>query len=248
MNVAVLLAAGLGVYWLINRQAGAAAYYSVPEDVRMNDLRNIGVSSDYGYYGETDDYVEPYDNSMYDYLYENVDPFTGEPKQSVDPQSLSNEIYQGELMRTNMTDASLVAYVVAFFKAIGWTVNQAIGIAANLQAESGFNTDAVGDNGAAYGVAQWHPDRQAEFLKFAGVPIRGSTLDQQLAFVNYELTRGNERIAGLKLRNSSTAADAAAVVSRYYERPADANGEATKRAMLASKIYQALGGNGNTLV
>lgn len=124
---------------------------------------------------------------------------------------------------------------VAYFVSQGWTTAQAAGIAANLQAESGFRVDAVGDGGQAYGIAQWHPPRQADFARAMGKDIRGSTLDEQLAFVQWELTNTEKR-AGDKLAACLTANEAGACVSRFYERPEDADGEAMKRAALAAKI------------
>lgn len=128
------------------------------------------------------------------------------------------------------------AAAIAYFQSQGWTREQAVGLAANIKRESAFDPTAVGDNGRAYGLAQWHPDRQAEFQKRFGKSIKGSTLQEQLAFMHYELTEGNEKGAGAKLRQAQTAADAAGIVSRYYERPADAAGEAAKRGQLASAM------------
>lgn len=122
---------------------------------------------------------------------------------------------------------------MAYFQAQGWSREQAAGLAANIKRESAFRPDAVGDNGKAYGIAQWHPDRQAEFQKKFGKPIQGSTLADQMAFMHYELTQGNERAAGAKLRGTSSAAEAAAAVSMHYERPADRAGEAAKRGQMA---------------
>ena len=130
--------------------------------------------------------------------------------------------------------------VVDFFKSKGWTEAQALGIAANLKKESGFNTDAVGDNGKAYGVAQWHGDRQAAFQRWAGKNIRQASLEEQLGFVNYELTQGNERKAGDALRNATNERDAASIVSRQYERPANADSEAAGRASMATSMKQQL--------
>jgi len=125
------------------------------------------------------------------------------------------------------------AAAIAYFQSQGWTKEQAVGMVANLKRESALDPTAVGDGGKAYGIAQWHPDRQAEFQKRFGKPMQGSTLQEQLAFMHYELTEGNEKGAGAKLRQAQTAADAAGVVSRYYERPADAAGEAAKRGQMA---------------
>ena len=122
---------------------------------------------------------------------------------------------------------------MAYFQAQGWTREQAAGLAANIKRESAFRPDAVGDGGKAYGIAQWHPDRQAEFKKKFGKDIQGSSMEEQMAFMHYELTQGNERKAGNVLRGTSNAAEAAAAVSSHYERPADKAGEAAKRGQLA---------------
>lgn len=124
--------------------------------------------------------------------------------------------------------------VVDYFMAKGWTQDQAEGIAANIEAESAFKANASGDGGQAYGLAQWHPDRQAEFAKQYGKDIRNSTGAEQLEFINHELTRGNEKSAGTKLRAATSSYDAASIVSREYERPADAAGEASRRGASAA--------------
>ncbi|MGA2888378.1 MAG: phage tail tip lysozyme [Terracidiphilus sp.] len=122
-----------------------------------------------------------------------------------------------------------------YFIAQGWTAAQAAGIVANLLAESGLRPDAGGDGGQAYGVAQWHADRQANFQRFTGRAIQGSTVDQQLRFVQHELS-STEVGAAHSLRNATSASDAGATMSRRYERPADREGEATRRGQRAQQI------------
>ena len=124
---------------------------------------------------------------------------------------------------------------IDYFIAQGWSREQAAGIVANLEHESGFDHQVVGDNGNAYGLAQWHPDRQTEFARWAGKPITRATFEEQLAFVQYELTQGKERSAGDRLRGARTAAEAGGIVSRYYERPADADGQASARGASAGR-------------
>lgn len=143
----------------------------------------------------------------------------------------------GPNAKVNVTERMQTA--TNFFVSKGWTQEQAVGIVANLYAESGLRTDLPGDGGQAYGIAQWHSDRQAEFGVANGNPnlsIRGSTFEQQLNLVNYELTQGSERGAGDRLRAATDARSAAAVISKYYERPADRDGQANYRARLASGI------------
>lgn len=132
--------------------------------------------------------------------------------------------------------------VRGFFQGLGWTKEQASGITANLSQESGFRPDAVGDGGDAYGVAQWHKDRQEAFKKWAGFDIQKAPLEDQLRFVHYELTEGAEQKAGNLLKATQNAQDAGSVVSRYYERPGTTdeakNREATTRGEMAAQLNQ----------
>jgi hypothetical protein len=126
---------------------------------------------------------------------------------------------------------------MAFFQKAGWTAAQAAGIVANIHRESGFKAGAVGDGGRAFGLGQWHPDRQRAFAAFAGHDIQHSTAQEQLAFINYELTKGSEKMAGNILRATKGAFAAGAVVSRHYERPGNADGEASARGALAEGYF-----------
>ncbi len=128
--------------------------------------------------------------------------------------------------------------MIAAFHAKGWTKEQAAGIAANLKQESGktYNHQAVGDGGKAYGLAQWHPDRQADFKAWAGKDIRESSKQEQIDFIDYELRQGKEQAAGQKLMQAQTAGEAGAVVSKYYERPLRKDEEAANRGAEAERM------------
>jgi len=106
-----------------------------------------------------------------------------------------------------------------FFMSAGWSKEQAAGIVGNLQVESGqnLNTAAVGDGGKAKGIAQWHPDRQADFQRIMGKDVMSATLEEQLRFVDWEL-KNTEKSAGDKLRAAASAAQAAQMVDQFYER------------------------------
>lgn len=104
-----------------------------------------------------------------------------------------------------------------FFISKGWSPEQAAGIVGNLMTESNLKTGAVGDGGKAYGIAQWHPDRQAKFQEVYGKSIRQSSFQEQLEFVNWELNNSNKK-AGDILRNAKDAATAAELVDIHYER------------------------------
>jgi uncharacterized protein (TIGR02594 family) len=122
-----------------------------------------------------------------------------------------------------------------YFTARGWSKEQAAGLAANLETESGGKIGAKGDSGSAFGIGQWHPDRQANFRQVFGHDIHSSTLQEQLAFVDWEM-RNTESRAGAALRAQTSAGGAGAAVSRFYERPRDVAGNMASRGQLASSI------------
>jgi hypothetical protein len=133
------------------------------------------------------------------------------------------------------------AGTVDYFMKQGWPRAVAEGIASNLSSESNFNHQAVGDNGAAFGIAQWHQDRQDAFKAFSGKDIRSSSFEEQLAFIQHELTQGSDagaRKAGQKLRSTNDPYDAGVIFSGLYERPADTYGAAAhKRGQQAANWY-----------
>lgn len=123
----------------------------------------------------------------------------------------------------------------------GWTKEQAAGIVGNLLYESGLKKGIKGDSGSAYGIGQWHKDRQDKFKAWAGHDIHGSTLEEQLGFVNYELHHSEAR-AGQVLSRITDAALAAIAVRRLYERPASGASDSA-RAGIAERLLGGRGGN-----
>jgi hypothetical protein len=121
---------------------------------------------------------------------------------------------------------------------LGWSKAQAIGIAANIHAESSGDMTAVGDSGATYGLAQWHPPRQRLFKAKFKKDIRQATFDEQLAFIDYELRNGNalERKAGRLLKKAGSPSEAASAFTYWYERPRDKEEQAQIRSAFAASI------------
>ena len=125
----------------------------------------------------------------------------------------------GAAMGPGVGESGSSSEAMSFFQSKGWSKEQSAGIVGNLQVESGksLKTNAVGDGGQAYGIAQWHPDRQAKFQQVMGLPIRQSNFKQQLEFVQWELMNSEKR-AGQMLKAASTAIEAARAVDYGYER------------------------------
>lgn len=133
---------------------------------------------------------------------------------------------------------------------LGWTKAQAIGIAANIHHESGGDHTIGGDLDKktgikrAYGLAQWWPDRQANFKKKFGKDIRESSLQEQVAFIDYELRGGAgplEKQAGVAVGKSATPAEAAKHFTILFERPSHAREKANDRGAFAESIAKRYG-------
>jgi len=114
--------------------------------------------------------------------------------------------------------SNIMKEVIDFFKSKGWSAAQAAGIAANLWAESKLDPHAEGDGGAAYGIGQWHPNRQEAFKRLFNKDIRQSTLGEQLTFYDWEL-HNTEGKAGTELALAQTPEQASNAVLGA-ERPA----------------------------
>ena len=131
---------------------------------------------------------------------------------------------------------------ISFFKSKGWTNEQAAGIVGNLMEESGskLSANSLGDNGQAYGIAQWHPNRQADFKKQYGKDIRESTTQEQLAFVDWELNN-THKSAGAQLKKAKTAEEAAIAVDNLYEISAGSRkGIHTARVNNAASLFASI--------
>lgn len=103
----------------------------------------------------------------------------------------------------------------------GMAPHVAEGFARNFHDESGLNPNAVGDNGNAFGVAQWNGPRKASLEAFAanaGKPP--SDRNVQLDFLMSEL-QGPEAGAWSQISSAQNANDAAVAVLNSFERPAE---------------------------
>lgn len=137
------------------------------------------------------------------------------------------------------TNLSYAYQAYKYYTSHGRSSAEASGLVSRIDRESGFNAGAEGDSGQAYGILQWHPDRQANFKKQFGHDIRNSTFSEQLQFSDWELNNTEKR-AGDRLRGAGSASQAGAIASLYYARPKDLVGEADATAAGATAWQQRL--------
>mgnify|MGYP003650058626 CR=1 FL=1 len=122
----------------------------------------------------------------------------------------------------NISDAKTV---INFFVGKGLSREQAAGIAGNIQSESGFDPEAVGDFGEAFGLAQWRDSRRDNLNSWTednGYDV--NSFEGQLEFLWWELNN-SERNSLTKLKQTATPSDAALAIAQFYERPKVINPE-----------------------
>ena len=102
----------------------------------------------------------------------------------------------------------------------GFSENATIGLMVNIQAESNFNPNNVGDSGTSYGLCQWHNGRWNSLKSIR--PNDWQTIEGQLNFLVHELEGYAELNSYLK--NATT--ESAFLAEEFclkYERPLNMN-------------------------
>ena len=150
-----------------------------------------------------------------------------------------------KFMEGNSNQESRRNYVVDRLKSMGWSDEQAVGIAANLQQESDYKASAA--NGSHYGVAQWDKAGQGRYAMWAANTgardgdIHNADIAEQLDFLNFDA-----RKMGMAQRMASALNyryDSAALFSRYYERPGNTDAERDAEANRRGNLARGMGMN-----
>lgn len=124
---------------------------------------------------------------------------------------------------------------------LGLPGSSACGILANMEQESAFNPNALGDNGTSYGLCQWHAGRYAALRSFCqGRGVDYQTVAGQLAYLRYELENTySELLAQLRVQADTAdgAFRAAYLWCTEFERPENADQNGILRGTLARGKY-----------
>lgn len=124
------------------------------------------------------------------------------------------------------------------------------GILANIQYESSFNPQALGDGGTSYGICQWHKGRWESLKNYCSQNgYDSTTLDGQLHYLVYELKNSYSSVYN-KIKSvpntSQGAYDAAYEWTVHYEIPKNKEQSGQNRGNTAVKNYWAVyGGTGD---
>lgn len=132
--------------------------------------------------------------------------------------------------------------------ASGLSAGAAAGVVGNIMAESSANPRAVGDNGLARGIAQWHPDRWNNLVAMA--KANGQDPYSLQAQETFLIAEAKQLGVWQKLQGEQNAITAAGIWMRLFERPADqSDANARRRAGLGVAVLGTMGetGGGNAI-
>ena len=149
------------------------------------------------------------------------------------------------------SDESAIFYFLT--EHMGMPASSACGVIANIEHESNFNPNALGDGGTSYGICQWHnPSRWDQLIAFCNDNgYDWETMDGQLYYLEYEITQGGEAYTGIySVLMAQTDTSQGAYQAGYewcvrFERPEDAESKAVNRGYSAQNNWYPRYANNN---
>ena len=147
-----------------------------------------------------------------------VDPMTYISADSPRPKS-------GSL--THVDGGTVMQEICLTLKASGFSNSGIAAVLTNINAESGFNPNSIGDGGTSYGLCQWHNDRWDNLKNYTS---EWQTVGGQLDFLLYELESGYMGLYNSLLNGSGSAHELANNYCVQFERPADTESTCASRA------------------
>ena len=109
----------------------------------------------------------------------------------------------------------------------GYSVNATAALLTNMNSESSFNPQSMGDSGTSYGLCQWHNGRFTRLKTFCGNNY--TTVGCQLNYLNNELRESYAQVYNHLLSNNS-ASDMAYYFCAHFEVPANLTVTCTNRS------------------
>lgn len=150
------------------------------------------------------------------------------------------------------SDLSLERKIFDFLTGeLGLNSAAACGVLANIEAESGFRLENLGDSGTSFGLCQWHNSRYEQLKSFCirqGYDYR--TAEGQLNYLAYELRTQYQRTYAI-LRGVPNTSDGAYTAGYYwcyyFEVPATREESSLRRGRTAQlKYWVRYGGMGGS--
>lgn len=146
---------------------------------------------------------------------------------------------------SNAVDLQGVPQVIfEFLRNKGLSASKVVGFLANIQAESGFKTNAVNSSSGASGICQWKDSRKTNMIKYCGSDWKNN-LSSQLDFMWFELQSTEQQtltsLQSVIGEGQSSAEQATEIICRTYERPDNVEVAVATRKKLAENLWDNLG-------
>ncbi|MBQ6647024.1 MAG: InlB B-repeat-containing protein [Clostridia bacterium] len=144
------------------------------------------------------------------------------------------------------TSENIVIVYTYLTETLGYNRAAACGILSNIQYESNFRPNAIGDSGAAYGICQWNSRRQSliNYCERNGFES-WQDIYGQLGYLDYELENNKKKVGDYLKQVPDTpkgAYDAGYYFCVYFEIPANRYEKGIKRGSTAVTKYFAMYG------
>ena len=144
---------------------------------------------------------------------------------------------------THVDGGTVMQEICLSLKASGFSNTGIAAVLVNINAESGFNPNIIGDGGTSYGLCQWHNDRWDNLRNFTS---EWETVSGQLQFLIHELETGYMGLYNSLLNGYGSATDLANQYCVQFERPANTETTCENRASSTStEMYNYVNNNCN---
>ena len=154
---------------------------------------------------------------------------------------LSNGVVSSSTSSGVVTGKANQDAIYSYLSSQGFNDAAISGILANIQHESNFNPNALGDGGTSYGICQWHSGRWTRLKNYCSQNgLDSTTLDGQLSFLVWELQNNYPSVYNkiISVPNTAQGAyDAAYEWTVHYEIPANKESSGNRRGNTAVNNY-----------
>ena len=137
--------------------------------------------------------------------------------------------------------------IFSYLRSQGFNNAAICGILSNIQHESNFNPNSLGDKGTSYGICQWHNSRWTRLKNYCSKNnLSYKSLEGQVSFLVYELKKYYPKVYNTIKNVPNTkkgAYDAAYSWTVHYEVPVNRYKQGDRRGRSASSTYWDAYGN-----
>lgn len=149
-----------------------------------------------------------------------------DPSNYVDMEKPRPEGFKGDI--NYISGSSNMNTVCLTLRNSGFSDNSVVALMTNINHESGFRPDVLGDNGTSYGLCQWHLTRYDNLRNT--FPGTYHTIESQLNFLMYELKNGYTGVYNALVDGTSSASDLTYKFCVEFEVPYDTHNTCRARA------------------